>query len=371
MASANPPRYLERYLAGEHAAVWDELLALGADVRKEPVYSDARAVARETMTRVRHNVELLATRLRELGFRFAYPDEAVAPPDAELVARLDRIEAEAGGPMPIALRAFFEHVGSVCLMGAHPRLSSYTGSPDAGQLADAAAAAMGNPAQPPQPASNLPPNLPPQMAALFAGPKGKGLAGMLGIVQQLAGKMQEVREDMARAGTEGKVPERLGENSKMAESLQARLESLGMRIGGPGMSSPAAATRTAATRDVVSDPLVVWAPEDDDLTELRELGDPDAPEARDDEGWTGRYRIEIAPDALHKANVSGGEPYAVAFPDPAADAPVLGLDAPYARTFVGYLRECFRWGGFPGLATDPSNQPRAELARLTERLLAI
>jgi hypothetical protein len=330
-------------------------------VRKEPVYSDARAVARETMTRVRHNVELLATRLRELGFRFTDPDQVVAPPDAELVARLDRIEAEAGGPLPLALRAFFEHVGSVCLMGAHPRLSSYAGSPSAGQLADAASAVMGAPAQPPQ----LPPNLPPQMAGLFGGPQGKGLAGMLGIMQQLAGKMQEVREDMARASTEGAVPERMRENSGVAESLQARLESLGMRIGGPGMSSPA-----TATRDVLSDPLVVWAPEDDDLTELRELGDPDAPDARDDEGWTGRYRIEIAPDALHKANVSGGEPYAVAFPDPSADAPVLGLDAPYARTFVGYLRECFRWGGFPGLATE-ADPPRAELGRLTEGLRAM
>ncbi|HET7459137.1 MAG TPA: hypothetical protein VFJ74_15920 [Gemmatimonadaceae bacterium] len=357
MASANPPRYLERYLAGEHVAVWDELLALGADVRKEPVYSDARAVARETMTRVRHNVELLATRLRELGFRFTYPDEVVAPPDADIVARLDRIEAEAGGPLPIALRAFFEHVGSVCLMGSHPRLSSYAGSPDVGRLADAAAAVTGNPTPPP--------NLPPPMAALFAGPQGKALGGMMGMMQQLMGRMREVREDMARAGTEGEVPERMRENSRMAESLQAGLASLGLRIGGPGTPSAA-----APTRDLVSDPLVVWAPEDDDITELRELGDPNAPEARDDEGWTGRYRIEIAPDALHKANVSGGDPYAVAFPDPAADAPVLGLDAPYARTVVGYLRECFRWGGFPGLATEP-DQPDTELARLTEGLLAI
>jgi hypothetical protein len=43
--------YLERYLTGEHEQVWAELVALGAAVRDEPLYSDALAVARETMRR--------------------------------------------------------------------------------------------------------------------------------------------------------------------------------------------------------------------------------------------------------------------------------------------------------------------------------
>lgn len=33
--------YLERYLAGEYEQVWDDLVALGAAVREEPVYADA------------------------------------------------------------------------------------------------------------------------------------------------------------------------------------------------------------------------------------------------------------------------------------------------------------------------------------------
>jgi hypothetical protein len=30
----------------------------------------------------------------------------------------------------------------------------------------------------------------------------------------------------------------------------------------------------------------------------------------------------------------------------------LPLDEPHHPTFVNYLRQCFRWGGFPGLESD-------------------
>lgn len=53
--------YLARYVASEHEQVWAELQSLGAAVREEPVYTDALAVARETMRRVRHNIEMLIT----------------------------------------------------------------------------------------------------------------------------------------------------------------------------------------------------------------------------------------------------------------------------------------------------------------------
>jgi hypothetical protein len=64
--------YLERYLAGEHEPVWDALVALGEQVRAEPVYSDALAVARETMRRVRFNIEHLIPRLLAVGYQFGY-----------------------------------------------------------------------------------------------------------------------------------------------------------------------------------------------------------------------------------------------------------------------------------------------------------
>ena len=51
--------FLERYRQGEYQEVWDELDALGAGVRERLVYSEALAVAHETMQRVRHNIEVV------------------------------------------------------------------------------------------------------------------------------------------------------------------------------------------------------------------------------------------------------------------------------------------------------------------------
>lgn len=55
--------YLERYVSGEYEQVWDELVTLGAAVRQDPVYTDALAVARETMRRARANIDRLIPRL--------------------------------------------------------------------------------------------------------------------------------------------------------------------------------------------------------------------------------------------------------------------------------------------------------------------
>jgi hypothetical protein len=52
--------------------VWAELLALGTAVREKPLYADALAVARETMRRARHNIEVLIPRLVAVGYQFGY-----------------------------------------------------------------------------------------------------------------------------------------------------------------------------------------------------------------------------------------------------------------------------------------------------------
>jgi hypothetical protein len=56
--------------------------------------------------------------------------------------------------------------------------------------------------------------------------------------------------------------------------------------------------------------------------------------------------IIIAPDDLHKANTSGGEPYAIEVPDLGADGKFL--NERHELYFVEYLRLVFRFGGFPG-----------------------
>lgn len=65
----------------------------------------------------------------------------------------------------------------------------------------------------------------------------------------------------------------------------------------------------------------------------------------------GRFALPFAPDLYHKANVSGGAPYGVYLPDSSVDATcrINGRDI----SFIEYLRECFRFGGFPGAPSLP------------------
>ncbi|GAB1364230.1 hypothetical protein MASR1M32_34660 [Rhodobacter sp.] len=81
-----------------------------------------------------------------------------------------------------------------------------------------------------------------------------------------------------------------------------------------------------------------------------------------------RVPLDLAPDAVHKANISGGSPYGIRLPDPDADPMFIGDD--FALRFTAYLRLAFRWGGFPGLAALPrSAVADARVAMLTEGFL--
>lgn len=131
----NMTSYLERYLAGEHEQVWAELVTLGPYVRDEPTYTDALAVAQETMRRARHNIELLVPRLRESGYVFDLNCDSDDSDEVNVVG-LDLMpiytsptaDASAGirelenlvGILPLSLRAWYELVGSVNFIGTHP-----------------------------------------------------------------------------------------------------------------------------------------------------------------------------------------------------------------------------------------------------------
>ena len=75
--------------------------------------------------------------------------------------------------------------------------------------------------------------------------------------------------------------------------------------------------------------------------------------------------IAIAPDDLHKANTSGGDPYEMAIPDPHADGELL--NERHNLFFVEYLRLCFRLGGFPGY--DGTERVPPEIATLSASLV--
>ena len=171
--------FLERYVGGEHRPVWKDLLSLGAKLRTQPYYADALAVAAETMKRARHNVESIVFKLGKLGYKFtdepwdrpltglfmgrevpigtlgsiidrvtslpvddgplreaidrlrqsrtANKPEVYSPSGKNAAAELDFYEDDFGGPLPIALRAWYEHLGSVNLMGHHELLNPLDG----------------------------------------------------------------------------------------------------------------------------------------------------------------------------------------------------------------------------------------------------
>lgn len=88
------------------------------------------------------------------------------------------------------------------------------------------------------------------------------------------------------------------------------------------------------------DPVVVYPPEGL-LDMLYEVDD-------DQEAPGAVWFAGLSPDDLHKDNISGGGPYGLYLPDPAAD-----FKFKFERhdiLFVKYLRMAIlRWGGFPGL----------------------
>lgn len=101
---------------GQSEAAWDELWELGEGVRRDGRLVIAEAVAWETMRRVRANVEVLLGRYHAIGYRLEVPDEALLPPADP--AHIAALEHAAGGPLPLSMAAFWEHMAGVDLRQA-------------------------------------------------------------------------------------------------------------------------------------------------------------------------------------------------------------------------------------------------------------
>lgn len=109
-------RWLTRYQAGEHEAVWDEIRALEDSIRDPAVLAEAQAVADELMRRVRANLERIVGVLKSKKYKLRKGAKALAPPGPKTAAQLDAIEALLGRPLPLSVRAFHALVGEVSLL---------------------------------------------------------------------------------------------------------------------------------------------------------------------------------------------------------------------------------------------------------------
>lgn len=174
--------WIERYRAGDHAQVWQELEDEAARNAAPEFLKSAKEVVRECLSRARHNVMWLFDGLTQLGYRFDSESEP-GPPDYPLELRihgaleyvrakggkryradpwthpalefleeegielpahhrngkpgranyrpptsrtprvLDELEQELGLRLPLATRGWFETIGSVDLSGRHPILN--------------------------------------------------------------------------------------------------------------------------------------------------------------------------------------------------------------------------------------------------------
>jgi hypothetical protein len=81
---------------------------------------------------------------------------------------------------------------------------------------------------------------------------------------------------------------------------------------------------------------------------------------------TGPFEFVIAPDCLHKDDISGGDPYRM-LPSASMDAVLRG--EPHHCLFIEYIRICLASAGYPGFALQGLRTPDA-LTKASEELLA-
>ena len=243
----SPNSWLERYLGGEHKAVWAEIQNLKS--AEEGTHSDTevRAVVREAMQRTRRNAEVIIGRLQDSGYEFVDPSSKGYVPRTPLVPPNEDSPhfahwlSELAGPLPMTVTEWIVTVGDVNLVGNHPEW-----------------------------------------------------------------------------------PER----DMMTDALVVEFELRGYADRGPGWDA----------REYYRGELEAWK------DEVAEYGAKDV----------GRFVLPFAPDMYHKAHVSGGAPSGIYLPDDSVDATCRIND--HDISFIEYLRECFRSGGFPGAPWLPQTK---------------
>lgn len=113
--------YLARYSEGDFVAVWNELIRCGDGIRREPLQSEAKAVAREIVDRAYTNLVVLRSVLLDLGYEFARPERVIVEASSADARWLMDVENQFG-PLPIILRLWFERIACVDFRQAQGQL---------------------------------------------------------------------------------------------------------------------------------------------------------------------------------------------------------------------------------------------------------
>jgi hypothetical protein len=272
----------DRYQAGEHREVWKELVALGAGVRADPHAADALAVAYETMRRVEANVRTVVERLTAMQYVFSAAGAPASSPASSPGSSDERTRLHRDQPTG--------QVRQSGQLGGVLQLFTLFGSLLKARDVVADQARM---AKSPPRSESARPHVPP-------GP--------------------DARKEIADFERELDV---------LPLSLRVFYEVVG-EVNLMGHHP----TLDPEGNPVATDPLVVYGL-DEGIVEYDEEGEEERPAA-----------VIIAPDDLHKANVSGGDPYLMTIPDLRADGELV--NERHGLFFVDYLRLCFEFGGFPG-----------------------
>ena len=321
--SYEPGEFLRRYQAGEREAVWREMTALGPAARDPPYVDDAWATARETMKRA-------------LDYVFWNGERGTqGPPDLKM---------SIGGRM-----VAFDSPLAAAQQALNIDLSRIP-------------AGMGRGAQQAQ-----------QMLAALIGPYQAAKAKIDAAQQARTARQTAITDHL-------KDPLVLGPPTADEINFIRGLEKKGMllplawrawieEVGDVNLAGRHPALcfwDHPGFAGVYADPLMVTLDHFHFEIEAWEeaFDDGETPEGFDAIiAWDPQAKARLA---IEKQVLDCG--YSIAVPNAAADGPVLlnGRET----LFVDYLRNAFRWGGFPGWAGQP-NPPEAELKILTEGLLPI
>jgi hypothetical protein len=311
----------------------------------QPLFADALAVARETMRRVRHNVEALIPRLIAAGYQFGYGwvqpyvrERLIRPYHVAYPGRFgELVEPSIPEHFAFGYRFIYEEMQE--LARSQPPLFT-----PANDREERIAHIERNLAAARPHDTRLHDLLRTELAELRAKPTAQDLVAEL---EAMLGTLPlSVRAWYELVGGVNLV----GDHPSWRELLPEV----------PGVYP----TDEYDYLNPMSllDPLVIHPLDEARLGRLRSEVAANQPSEQ------ARHHLNLAPDGRWKYLDNGGGRGAITIvlPTPAMDVPTCAQ----GQTFVGYVRECFRWGGFPGWS-KLEKRPEKDLTFLREGMLAI